>query len=109
MELYTSAECYTQYAIHSFTYEEMTLLEMPAVSKTRLTNQLSIFIHFISSENRVRLSPDHSPCSAASSEGLSHKHSSAPEWAIQWLLWRREDLASLSTAAHATLNTPDSP
>lgn len=30
-------------------------------------------------------------------------------WAIQVLLWWREDLASQSTAAHATLNTPHSP
>lgn len=40
---------------------------------------------------------------------ISCKQRHAPVWAIQVLLWWWEDLASLSTAAHATLNTPLSP
>lgn len=40
---------------------------------------------------------------------ISCKHRDTPVWAIQVLLWWPEDLASLSTAAHATLNTPHSP
>lgn len=37
---------------------------------------------------------------------MSCKHRDTPVWAIQVLLWWPKALASLSTAAHATLNTP---